>query len=87
MPALVISLPDLLLVLGNNNEKNFATQINNSEWDSFFFGDLIFEMNDRFLIKVNFDLDFCNFADINLNLASKMKNNKKTILENFCSKK
>lgn len=52
-------------------KKNFATQINNSEWDSFFFGDLIFEMNDRFLIKVNFDLDFCHFADINLNLASK----------------
>ena len=52
-------------------KKNFATQINNSEWDSFFFGDLIFEMNDRFLIKANFDLDFCNFADINLNLASK----------------
>ena len=52
-------------------KKNLTTKINNSEGDSFFFGDLIFEMNDRFLIKINFDLDFCNFADINLNLASK----------------
>lgn len=55
----------------NSGKKEFITQIYDSLWgNNFWFGDLVFELNNKFLLKVNFDLNFCDFADINLNLSS-----------------